>query len=162
MDLRQERGRLLSLDKRIKCRWRDLGCSLPTSETAYFVNAKEGSCSCPDYELRRCKCKHQFAVEFSRTITTHSDGSQTVTKSFRYSHTTERDGRPTTPPRSARSRPSRPSYAASATHRRLPTLAAVQPIRMSDAVYAMVSRSTPRCRPVVLPQTSRTAPKLDT
>lgn len=91
-DLRQERGRLLSSDKRIK---NVAGVTLvvpsQTSETAYLVNAKEGTCSCPDFELRRCKCKHQWAIAFVQTIETDSHGNQTVTQSFSYSHTTERD-----------------------------------------------------------------------
>lgn len=64
-DLRQERGRLLSLDKRIK-NVAGVTWVVPsqTSETAYLVNAKEGTCSCPDYELRRCRCKHQWAISF--------------------------------------------------------------------------------------------------
>jgi transposase len=91
-DLRQERGRILSNDKRIK-HIAGVTWVVPsqTSETAYLVNAKEGTCSCPDYELRRCRCKHQWAISFVQTVETDSHGNQTVTQSFSYSHTTERD-----------------------------------------------------------------------
>ena len=89
-DLRQERGRILSTDKRIK---RIAGVTwLVPSQTqtsgGYLVNAAEGTCSCPDYELRRCRCKHQWAVTFAQTIEQHADGSQTVTESMTYSRTT--------------------------------------------------------------------------
>ena len=91
-DLRQERGRLLSLDKRIK-NVAGVTWVVPsqTSETAYLVNTKEGTCSCPDYELRRCRCKHQWAVTFSQTVETDSAGNTTLTQSFSYSRTTARD-----------------------------------------------------------------------
>jgi transposase len=89
-DLRQERGRILSNDKRIK---RIAGMTwLVPSQTqnagGYVVNTAEKTCTCPDFELRRCKCKHAWAVEFVQTIETHSDGSTTVTESFSYSRTT--------------------------------------------------------------------------
>lgn len=89
-DLRQERGRILSNDKRIK------HVAGPTwmvpSQTqvagGYLVNVAEKTCTCPDYELRRCRCKHQWAVEFAHTVETHADGSQTVTESMTYTRTT--------------------------------------------------------------------------
>ena len=89
-DLRQERGRLLSRNKGIKhiagVTWLVPSQTQPTG--GYVVNTAESTCSCPDYELRRCRCKHQWAVEFAQTIETHSDGSQTVTESMSYSRTT--------------------------------------------------------------------------
>ena len=41
------------------------------------------TCTCADYETRRCRCKHIFAVEcvIKRETTTHADGSTTVTES---------------------------------------------------------------------------------
>lgn len=89
-DLRQERGRILSNDRRIK------HVAGPTwmvpSQTqvagGYLVNVAESTCTCPDFELRRCRCKHQWAVEFARTVETHADGSQTVTDSMTYYRTT--------------------------------------------------------------------------
>jgi hypothetical protein len=89
-DLRQERGRILSNDRRIKHiagqTW------LVPSQTqvagGYVVNVAESTCTCPDHETRRCKCKHLWAVEFAQTIETHPDGSQTVTESMTYSRTT--------------------------------------------------------------------------
>jgi transposase len=92
-DLRQKRGRILSNDKRIKhiagVTW--LVPSQTQNAGGYVVNTAEKTCTCPDYELRRCRCKHQWAISFVRTIETDSHGNQTVTQSFSYSHTTERD-----------------------------------------------------------------------
>jgi transposase len=89
-DLRQERGRILSNDKRIKhiagVTW--LVPSATQTAGGYVVNTAEKSCTCPDFELRRIRCKHQFAVEFSQTIETHADGSQTVTESMTFTRTT--------------------------------------------------------------------------
>jgi transposase len=49
-------------------------------------------CTCPDYELRRCKCKHIFAVEYTirRQIETetHHDGATTVTETVTETLTT--------------------------------------------------------------------------
>jgi transposase len=88
-DLRQERGRLLSSDKRIKhiagVTWLVPSQTQPTG--GYVVNTAEATCTCPDFELRRCKCKHAWAVEFVQTIETHADGTQTVTESMTYSRT---------------------------------------------------------------------------
>jgi transposase len=89
-DLRQERGRLLSQNKGIKHiagpTWLVPSQTQPTG--GYVVNTAEKTCTCPDHELRRCKCKHAWAVEFSRTVETRADGSQTVTDSMTYYRTT--------------------------------------------------------------------------
>jgi len=64
-DMRQKKGKALSTDKRIK---NIVGGTwvVPSqsTETAYVVNATEGTCTCPDFGVRQAKCKHQFAVEF--------------------------------------------------------------------------------------------------
>lgn len=89
-DLRQERGRILSNDRRIKQiagpTW--LVPSQTQATGGYVVNIADKTCTCPDFELRRCRCKHQWAIHYAQTITTHSDGSTTVTESFSYSRTT--------------------------------------------------------------------------
>lgn len=68
MDARQERGRTLSQDKRIKhvegMMW--FVPSQTEGGTGYLVNLLSVTCTCPDYELRRGKCKHQWAIEFWR------------------------------------------------------------------------------------------------
>src|SRR5688500_13273549 len=52
------------------------------SAGAYVVNLLAATCSCPDYELRRKKCKHLWAVEMVTTVETAPDGSQVVTESI--------------------------------------------------------------------------------
>jgi hypothetical protein len=90
MDARQERGLILSRDKRIKNvngpTW--VVPSQSDDVGAYLVNAETGVCTCPDYEVRRSKCKHVFAVEFVRTVETRADGSQTVTESVKVTRKT--------------------------------------------------------------------------
>jgi uncharacterized Zn finger protein len=56
--------------------------------SAYLVNALAATCTCPDFELRRRKCKHIFAVEFVRTVETASDGTKTVTESIKVTRKT--------------------------------------------------------------------------
>jgi transposase len=52
----------------------------------YTVDPVSGHCSCPDHQLRKTKCKHLFAVEFtiSQQVTvsreTRPDGTVTVTE----------------------------------------------------------------------------------
>ena len=47
---------------------------------ARLVDLTEHTCTCPDHEETRGKCKHQWAVEFSmRAVTTHADGSVSQT-----------------------------------------------------------------------------------
>lgn len=61
-----------------------------SSNDRYRVDPEAGRCTCPDSEVRRIKCKHQWAVEITRQrettktveTTTNTDGStsKTVTK----------------------------------------------------------------------------------
>jgi transposase len=90
MDTRQERGRLLANDRRIRriegTLW--LVPSQTENSDRYLVNAQQGTCSCPDFELRRAKCKHQWAVEFSQTVETAPDGMQVITESVKITRKT--------------------------------------------------------------------------
>jgi hypothetical protein len=52
------------------------------------VNAESGTCTCPDFEIRRKRCKHVFAVEFCRAVETAPDGSQVVTESVKLTRKT--------------------------------------------------------------------------
>jgi len=86
MSERQERGLLLSKDHRIKrvagVTWMVPSQTQPSG--GYLVNTLTGTCTCPDHETRRCKCKHIWAVEaveLSKTIETAPDGTQVVTES---------------------------------------------------------------------------------
>jgi transposase len=90
VDGRAERGRLLARDKRIKLvsgsTW--LVPSQTQSTGGYMVNVAEGTCSCPDFELRRSKCKHQWAVELTRTIETAPDGARVITETMKVTRRT--------------------------------------------------------------------------
>jgi hypothetical protein len=82
MDARQEKGLVLSRDKRIRNVTGPVWAVPSQSDdaTAYLVDAVKGTCSCPDFELRRASCKHIFAVQYVRTVETKADGSTTVTE----------------------------------------------------------------------------------
>src|SRR6201999_1602726 len=47
----------------------------------YLVNVLAATCSCPDHETRRVRCKHMIAVELVQTVEVQPDGSETVTES---------------------------------------------------------------------------------
>jgi len=90
MDARQEKGLILSRDKRIKqvvaSTW-----AVPSQsqdDRAYLVNVSAATCSCPDFELRKGKCKHQWAVEIIRTVETAPDGTAVVTESVKVTRKT--------------------------------------------------------------------------
>src|SRR5258707_570806 len=96
MDAREQKGLALSSDKRIRNvngpTW-----AVPSQSdeaSAYLVNVTAGTCTCPDFELRRAKCKHVFAVEYVRTVETKADGSTTVTESLKVTRKTYVQDRP--------------------------------------------------------------------
>jgi transposase len=70
MDAREERGMHLAMDRRVKkiagTTW--LVPSQTQSSGGYVVDEGSSTCTCPDYELHRVKCKHQWAVEISQLI----------------------------------------------------------------------------------------------
>jgi len=85
MDAREQKGLALAKDTRIKLiggtTWRVP--SATDTSTSYIVNVAEGVCSCPDFELRRSRCKHIWAVQAVRTVETKSDGSTVVTETVK-------------------------------------------------------------------------------
>jgi transposase len=90
MDTREQKGLVLAKDKRVRHvsgpTWAVPSQSNETS--AYLVNAVGGTCTCPDFEVRRQKCKHLFAVSFVRVVETKADGSTTVTESLKVTRKT--------------------------------------------------------------------------
>ncbi|MBI2166492.1 MAG: transposase [Chloroflexi bacterium] len=54
--------------------------------TRYQVNPGQGYCSCPDHEVRRVKCKHIWAVEFTIKREVAADGKVTETKTVRVTY----------------------------------------------------------------------------
>jgi len=87
--VRQERGRALANDRRIK-RISGSTWTVPSQANAggYIVNTLAATCTCPDHELRRTKCKHLWAVEFSQTTETAPDGTTVVTQSVKVTRKT--------------------------------------------------------------------------
>jgi transposase len=83
-DGRQERGLALANDARIRQIAGDVW-SVPSAGGSgwYLVNMSAASCSCPDHETRRVKCKHLWAAELSRTVQTAADGQQVVTETVK-------------------------------------------------------------------------------
>jgi hypothetical protein len=88
MEGRQERGLALAADKRIKCAIGDKWL-VPSQSGAgqYLVDTTEQTCSCPDYETRRTRCKHQWAVAYARHEVREADGSTTVTETLKVTYT---------------------------------------------------------------------------
>ena len=91
---REERGRMLANDKRIK-RIAGTTWSVPSQSKnagSYVVNTLDGTCTCTDHETRRSKCKHLWAVEMSlevtKTIETKADGSTVTTETVKVTRKT--------------------------------------------------------------------------
>jgi transposase len=92
---RQQRGLALAKGKKIKpIAGATYLVPSATGSGGYVVNALAGTCTCPDHEERRVKCKHLFAVEFSRTVETAPDGSTVVTESIKVTRKTYRQDWP--------------------------------------------------------------------
>ncbi|HTV74660.1 MAG TPA: transposase [Candidatus Acidoferrales bacterium] len=92
MDEREQRGQVIATTKKLR-RKGDLWI-VPSqgSGGTYVVDPTEqhgATCSCPDFETRREKCKHVFAVEFTiQRETVGADGSS-VTEAFRFTYRQE-------------------------------------------------------------------------
>jgi transposase len=85
MDARQQRGMELAATRAIRSEGPGLW-TVPSQAGpgTYKVNLAEAepTCSCPDYETRRMKCKHIFAASFVRIREQNPDGSVTVTETI--------------------------------------------------------------------------------
>jgi hypothetical protein len=145
-EARQEKGRLLSTDNRIKhvagSTWLVPSQSQPAG--GYLVDTSAAKCTCPDFELRGLRCKHQWAVEFSIKVETAADGQQVVTERIKVTRKTY--------PQASWSKYHQAQCAEKATAQVL--LRALcdgivtpphpgrgpKPTSLSDAVYAMVTK----------------------
>ncbi len=86
IEARKQRGYEIAQKSRItqneKGQWK-----VPSqSGSGYYMvvsNGFEAKCSCPDYETRHCKCKHQWAVEMIVTQEVDNEGNITITKTVR-------------------------------------------------------------------------------
>lgn len=90
MDARQERGLILAKNKGIRhlsaSTW--VVPSQSNEQAAYLVDLDKGTCSCPDYELRRARCKHYYAVEVRRSVETAPDGTTITTEEVKVTRKT--------------------------------------------------------------------------
>ena len=82
MDLRQQRGLEMAALTRIQKLKKGSVWVVPsqTGNGSYHVDTEKAQCSCPDFELRGLKCKHQFAVEYVIKREQNADGSVTETE----------------------------------------------------------------------------------
>jgi len=89
MEAREQRG--LEIAATVKLRRKGGVWTVPSQSKhgrMYQVDVQGAAptCSCPDHETRRVKCKHIHAVEFSIRRETRPDGTTTVTKTVRVTY----------------------------------------------------------------------------
>src|SRR5271155_1261404 len=87
---RQERGKALAKDKRIK---RVEGAiwyvpSQTQNAGGYVVNVLAATCTCPDHEQRRVRGKHLVAGEVAQSVEVAPDGSAVVTETVKVTRKT--------------------------------------------------------------------------
>jgi len=87
VEVRKQRGLEIAAKYKV-VRRQDGRWSVPSQSGSgrYTVCVGHHRCTCPDFELRGCKCKHQWAVEFVQSREQNGDGTETITQ--RVDHTT--------------------------------------------------------------------------
>jgi transposase/predicted nucleic acid-binding Zn finger protein len=93
MNLRQQKGQQIAARASITRQGNLYLVPSQSGKGKYKVNADEQSCSCPDFDFRREKCKHIFAVEtiIEKTKTTViEDGKTTITETVKVTRKTYR------------------------------------------------------------------------
>lgn len=82
---REQRGVLIAQKYRITRT--DKGYEVPSqfNKGKYLVQVKYDSkeCNCPDYEVRRQKCKHIYAVEYTLKTETDQEGNTIITQTVK-------------------------------------------------------------------------------
>src|SRR3989338_6394828 len=85
LEIRKQKG--MEIAKTCRITKTEKGWQVPSQsgQGAYAVmsNGFEATCTCPDYEVRRCKCKHVWAVELIVTKEIDEQGNVTVTRTVR-------------------------------------------------------------------------------
>lgn len=84
-EVRKQRGLEIAKTSRITHEGNKWTVPSQSGNGAYLVisNGFGASCTCPDYEQRRSKCKHVWAVELIITKEVDVEGNVTVTKTIR-------------------------------------------------------------------------------
>ena len=82
---REQRGVLIAQNYKINRT--DRGYEVPSqfNKGKYLVKVRYDSkeCNCPDYETRRCKCKHIFAVEYTLKQEIDTNGNTIITETVK-------------------------------------------------------------------------------
>ncbi len=85
IQVRKERG--LEIAKTSRIEKTQKGWKVPSqSGGGHYIVISNGfgaKCNCPDHELRKCKCKHIWAVELIVTHEVDNQGNVTITKTVR-------------------------------------------------------------------------------
>src|SRR5712691_9241751 len=85
-DPRQERGLQIAAMTKLSKNGTDWIVPSQAGTNSYRVNVEEQRCTCPDFELRRLKCKHIYAVEITIKRETSPDGTVTETKTVKVTY----------------------------------------------------------------------------
>jgi transposase len=87
-ELRKQRG--LEIAKTCEIRRGEEGWIVPSQSGAghyqVSLNGFTPICTCPDFELRKCKCKHIFAVEFRLTKEIDNEGNMKIIKTMKMTY----------------------------------------------------------------------------
>ena len=82
---REQRGQLIAQKYRI--RRTNKGYEVPSqfNKGKYLVKVRydKKECNCPDYELRKCKCKHIHAVEYTLKEEIDKEGNKVITQTVK-------------------------------------------------------------------------------
>lgn len=85
IEVRKQRGYEIAKTSRIEKT--EKGWKVPSqSGSGHYIVVSNGfgaECNCPDHELRQCKCKHIWAVEFIVTKEIDQEGNVVLTKTVR-------------------------------------------------------------------------------
>lgn len=87
-EMRKQRG--LEIAKTCEIKRGEEGWIVPSQSGAghyqVSLNGFTPICTCPDFELRKCKCKHIFAVEFRLTKEIDNEGNVKMTKTVKMTY----------------------------------------------------------------------------
>ena len=85
---RKERGRMIA--KTCEIRHEEGNWIVPSQATTgsykVWLDNFQPKCNCPDYQIRKCKCKHTFAVEFTLEQKVDKKGNMTTIKTMKVTY----------------------------------------------------------------------------
>jgi transposase len=88
MNPRQQKGLEIATGYRIRESAKGFLVPSQSGQGTYLVTLREAaaSCTCPDFELRRQRCKHIYAVEYTLTREQQPDGATVLTRTTRITY----------------------------------------------------------------------------